>query len=140
MISPRIVTAVAVLGVMALFAEAQSRRPATEAAPRRTALSTPRAPVVLAAAGDSASIPSLSETAAPQATVRVTQAVIAAQATPIAVGATPAATAATAAARAMAERLELSNADRISVKIQGQTELGPGCRPRLSGGARSRRA
>jgi protein involved in polysaccharide export with SLBB domain len=128
MISPRIVTAVAVLGVMALFAEAQSRRPVTDTAPRRAAVGAQRAPVVLAAAGDGASISTPSDvTAVAQANARVTPAAMALQAAPgtagIVGGATAGAPAATAAARAMAERLELSNADRISVKIQGQTEL-----------------
>jgi protein involved in polysaccharide export with SLBB domain len=118
MISPRIVTAVAVLGVMALFAEAQSRRTTTEAAPRRSVSSTLRAPVVMAAAGDTASVPSVTDAA----TARVTPAITAAQATTAPASASMA-VASTAVARAMAERLELSNADRISVKIQGQTEL-----------------
>jgi protein involved in polysaccharide export with SLBB domain len=122
MISPRIVTAVAVLGVMALFAEAQSRRTVSEAAPRRPGATTQRAPAMLAAVGDTARAPASIYAAAPQATAQLAPAATAALPTAAPTVAT-ASIALGAAARAAAERLELSNADRISVKIQGQTEL-----------------
>ncbi len=125
MISQRIVTAVAVLGVMVLVAEAQSRRTQSEPHSQRSAISTARG-TVTAQAGDTPSAfvvphaaPSASSVAAAQTAVRVTPAAVISQAT-----ATPAAAPqAIVPMRPGSERLELINADRISVKIQGQTEL-----------------
>jgi protein involved in polysaccharide export with SLBB domain len=127
MISQRIVTAVAVLGVMALVAEAQSRRSANEAAaakrPMISAAATvqaagaPTGRVQMAAAGDPPALPEISLVPrAPASPTTVAQAAI--RATPAAVP-----PAAVASARTATERLELFNADRISIKIQGQPEL-----------------
>ena len=122
MISQRIVTAVAVLGVMALVAEAQSRRTANEAAAAQrpmisAAANVQSGGVQMAAAGDPPALPEISLVPrAPASTTTVAQAAI--RATPAAVP-----PAAVAGVRTSTERLELFNADRISIKIQGQPEL-----------------
>ncbi len=117
MISQRIVTAVAVLGVMALVAEAQSRRSANEAAAAKRPMISAASGVQMAAAGDPPAQPEISLVPrAPASIATVAQTAI--RATPAAVP-----PAAVAVARAPAERLELFNADRISIKIQGQPEL-----------------
>ncbi len=124
MISQRIVTAVAVLGVMALVAEAQSRRGATDAATKRPMISTASgigSGIVVAAAGDTPAQPEI--TVVPRDATRPdSRATVLAQ---TAIRATPAAVPLPTApnVRAAAERLELINADRISIKIQGQPEL-----------------
>lgn len=118
MISQRLVTAVAVLGVMALVAEAQSRRSQTEPALLRPLVSGTGG-MLMAAAGDPLAQPVIAVVpggAAASANINVAQ--TAARATPAAAIAPT-----TAPLRAATERLELINADRISVKIQGQPEL-----------------